>query len=191
MSSSLLVSFSQARKGLSLKASVTNAAGRVLGLKRVRKGSLAQPISANKRPILSVHEDAAPMDVHSEDEDEAALGAFTTSGAALVLPEGVEDIDADDMDNPLLVADYVNDIYAYLRELEVKYQVSEHYLQIQTEVNAKMRSILVDWLVDVHLRFELLQETLFLTINTMDRYLAKVPVARSKLQVSNKIIIIK
>lgn len=32
----------------------------------------------------------------------------------------VFDIDADDEDNPQLVSEYVNDIYAYLRELEVR-----------------------------------------------------------------------
>lgn len=36
-----------------------------------------------------------------------------------------------------------------------------------------MRSILVDWLIQVHLRFHLLPETLFLAINILDRYLAK------------------
>lgn len=35
-----------------------------------------------------------------------------------------------------------------------------------------MRAILVDWLVDVHLKFKLLSETLFLTINIIDRFLS-------------------
>jgi len=34
-----------------------------------------------------------------------------------------------------------------------------------------MRAILIDWLVDVHLKFKLLNETLFLTVNMIDRYL--------------------
>jgi hypothetical protein len=41
----------------------------------------------------------------------------------------------------------------------------------QNDLNSKMRSILIDWLVDVHLKFDLLPETLFLTINIIDRYL--------------------
>ena len=36
-----------------------------------------------------------------------------------------------------------------------------------------MRAILIDWLVDVHLKFKLLNETLFLTVNMIDRYLEK------------------
>ena len=35
-----------------------------------------------------------------------------------------------------------------------------------------MRAILVDWLVQVNDKFRLLQETLFLTVSLLDRYLA-------------------
>jgi cyclin B len=45
-----------------------------------------------------------------------------------------------------------------------------------------MRAILVDWLIEVHFKFKLLPETLFLTINLIDRYLDKAPVHRTKLQ---------
>jgi cyclin B len=54
--------------------------------------------------------------------------------------------------------------------------------RIQRDINEKMRAILVDWLVDVHLKFKLLPETFFLTINLIDRYLSKQSVARGKLQ---------
>jgi len=45
-----------------------------------------------------------------------------------------------------------------------------------------MRAILVDWLVDVHLKFKLLSETLFLTVNIIDRFLSNKQVQRAKLQ---------
>lgn len=45
-----------------------------------------------------------------------------------------------------------------------------------------MRAILIDWLVDVHLKFKLLPETLFLTVNIIDRYLEKNAIMRQKLQ---------
>ena len=41
----------------------------------------------------------------------------------------------------------------------------------QTDINEKMRAILVDWLIEVHLKFKLLPETLFLTVNLIDRFL--------------------
>lgn len=52
----------------------------------------------------------------------------------------------------------------------------------QPEINAKMRAILVDWLVQVHNKFELSQETLYLTINLVDRYLASKNTQRKELQ---------
>lgn len=53
---------------------------------------------------------------------------------------------------------------------------------IQVDINEKMRSILVDWLVDVHLRFKLREESLHLTVNLIDRYLQTHQVNRQKLQ---------
>ena len=45
-----------------------------------------------------------------------------------------------------------------------------HYMEIQTEIQWSMRSVLMDWLVQVHNRFSLLPETLFLTVNYIDRF---------------------
>lgn len=52
----------------------------------------------------------------------------------------------------------------------------------QRDINEKMRGILIDWIVDVHFKFKLRPETLFLTVNLIDRYLEKVTILRSKLQ---------
>lgn len=41
----------------------------------------------------------------------------------------------------------------------------------QSEINVKMRSILIDWLIQVQSRFNLLQETLYLTVYIIDRFL--------------------
>eukprot|EP00047_Mylnosiga_fluctuans_P020827 m.96813 g.96813 ORF g.96813 m.96813 type:complete len:367 (-) comp8646_c0_seq1:168-1268(-) len=101
------------------------------------------------------------------------------------LPAGVENIDDEEADNPLLVAEYVNDIYAYMRDLEVRHATPENYLassQRETCISEKMRAILVDWLAEVHMRFKLLQETLFMTIDIVDRVLAVQQIPRNKLQ---------
>lgn len=45
-----------------------------------------------------------------------------------------------------------------------------------------MRAILVDWLVDVHAKFKLKDETLYLTISLIDRYLSIELVSRMRLQ---------
>jgi len=94
----------------------------------------------------------------------------------------VQDIDANDGDNPQLVSEYVNDIYQHLRFLEDKYKVLPKFLEGQV-ITGKMRAILIDWLIQVHVRFNLLQETLYLTVAIIDRYLQiEKKTAREKLQ---------
>lgn len=82
----------------------------------------------------------------------------------------VEDIDRDDGGNPNLVSDYSNDIYEHLFDLEKKTPIDKYFLSDQL-VTPKMRSVLVDWLVEVHQQFHLTQETLYLTIANIDRFL--------------------
>jgi len=53
---------------------------------------------------------------------------------------------------------------------------------IQGDINSKMRAILIDWLVEVHLKFKLMPETLFLTTNLIDRFLELKSVTRKNLQ---------
>ncbi|NXU76487.1 CCNB2 protein, partial [Oreotrochilus melanogaster] len=115
-----------------------------------------------------------PMDVSMHEED--LCQAFSD-----VLLSNVEDIDAEDWENPQLCSDYVKDIYLYLRELELQQSVHPCYLDGKT-INGRMRAILVDWLVQVHSRFQLLQETLYMCVAIMDRFLQGHPVARKRLQ---------
>ncbi len=56
------------------------------------------------------------------------------------------------------------------------------YIDSQPEINESMRAILVDWMIDVHRKFELSPETLYLTINIIDRFLAIKTVPRRELQ---------
>ena len=94
----------------------------------------------------------------------------------------VDDIDAHEVDNPLYVTDYVQDMYEHFRQQEIEKKVNPHYMLKQTYINSKMRAILVDWLVEVHLRFKLVPETLYLCVSLIDRFLSKREVTRSKLQ---------
>ncbi|KAJ7944069.1 Cyclin [Quillaja saponaria] len=99
-----------------------------------------------------------------------------------IFEEPITDIDNCDANNPLAVVDYVHDLYAYYRRMEGLSCVSPNYMAQQFDINEKMRSILVDWLIEVHDKFDLMKETLFLTINLIDRFLAQQTVIRKKLQ---------
>ncbi|KAF3905504.1 Cyclin-B2-1 [Dactylellina cionopaga] len=85
-------------------------------------------------------------------------------------------------DDPLMVAEYAEEIDAYLRELEPKSMANPEYMEHQDELQWKMRGILVDWLIEVHTRFRLLPETLYLTVNIIDRFLGLKQVGLDKLQ---------
>lgn len=55
-------------------------------------------------------------------------------------------------------------------------------MEMQKDLAWKMRGILTDWLIQVHSRFRLLPETLFLCINIIDRFLSARVVSLVKLQ---------
>ena len=92
------------------------------------------------------------------------------------------DIDERDSGDPLCVTAYVKEIYQYHREQEHR-SVARPTMHRQVAVTVSMRIILVDWLCEVHYKLELKAETLYLTVNIIDRYLAKkIDVAMNKLQ---------
>ena len=53
-----------------------------------------------------------------------------------------------------------------------EYAPDADYMTRQPVINSNMRAVLIDWLVLVHLKFSLTQETLFLTVSLVDRYLS-------------------
>lgn len=67
-----------------------------------------------------------------------------------------------------------------MQATESKHAPKGGYLEtLQTDINQKMRGILLDWIVDVHLNFKLQAETLFMCCNLIERYLEKVAIPRS------------
>ena len=92
------------------------------------------------------------------------------------------DLDEEDRDDPLMVSEYVNEIFEYLRGLETTTMPNPDYMANQEHLQWKMRGILVDWLIEVHTRFRLLPETLFLAVNIVDRFLSAKIVELDKLQ---------
>ncbi|KXJ93059.1 cyclin-like protein [Microdochium bolleyi] len=81
-----------------------------------------------------------------------------------------------------MVAEYGDDIFDYCRELELQMLPNANYMDMQTEIQWSMRSVLMDWVIQVHTRFGLLPETLFLTVNYIDRFLSAKIVSLGKLQ---------
>ncbi|XP_054825160.1 G2/mitotic-specific cyclin-1-like [Prosopis cineraria] len=99
-----------------------------------------------------------------------------------ITEEPIVDIDSGDANNPLAVVDYVEELHEYYRKTESISCVTPNYMAQQDDINERMRAVLIDWLIEVHDKFDLMQETLFLTINLIDRFLEKQNVMRKKLQ---------
>jgi hypothetical protein len=57
-------------------------------------------------------------------------------------------------------------------------------LGIQDDITEKMRSILIDWIIDVHAKFKLEPNTLFMATNIIDRFLSKERIPRKQLQLA-------
>lgn len=98
------------------------------------------------------------------------------------LQDAFNDLDAEDIDDPLMVAEYVGEIFEYYRTLETVTMPNPDYMDHQDDLEWKMRGILIDWLIEVHTRFRLLPETLFLAVNIIDRFLSQKVVPLDKLQ---------
>lgn len=97
------------------------------------------------------------------------------------VPEGVIDFDRENWDDPLQASHYAMDIFNYLKERE-KHFIIEPYMQRQPHLTAWMRTLLVDWMVEVQETFELNHETLYLAVKLVDMYLGRVVVIKEKLQ---------
>ncbi|CAE5993889.1 unnamed protein product [Arabidopsis arenosa] len=85
--------------------------------------------------------------------------------------------------DPQLCATFACDIYKHLRASEAKKRPAVDYMErVQKDVNSSMRGILVDWLIEVSEEYRLVPETLYLTVNYIDRYLSGNVISRQKLQ---------
>ena len=80
--------------------------------------------------------------------------------------------------------EYINDILNNLlqEEKELKLSIDQNYFSIQPEINDKMRAILIDWLIDVHSKFNFREETLYITIYIIDCYLSIKKIERCNFQ---------
>lgn len=64
------------------------------------------------------------------------------------LPQGVQHFDRENWNDPHQVSHYAMNIFEYLRHQEDKYQIKD-YMSNQPELSKWMRSLLIDWMVEV------------------------------------------
>jgi len=129
-------------------------------------------VEIEKRVDVEIKEEVKVVEVEEQ----------VISDAKQAFSQAVQDLDLEDADDPLMVAEYVVEIFDYLKVLEEVTMPNAHYMDHQDDLEWKMRGILVDWLIEVHTRFHLLPETLFLAVNIIDRFLSAKVVQLDRLQ---------
>lgn len=193
-----------AKAGLTSKATVQT--GGVQKLSRTNSSRTAtrpalQPRDSNKKPAANAHKRPSLKDPAVQAEEpprkKTELERKTRTIEKIVeepgvkeaeisvkdaLNDAVQDLDTEDLDDPLMAAEYVVEIFEYLKDLEMVTLPNPDYIDHQPDLEWKMRGILVDWLIEVHTRFRLLPETLFLAVNIIDRFLSAEVVALDRLQ---------
>lgn len=137
--------------------------------------NISTAFSGAGRP--SEHEERQPFDTARTKQ------APPREVARKSMPERHTDVNVIRADEPQMCADYVTDIHEHLRGSEYHGKVDPRYLErVQTDVNATMRGILVDWLIEVAEEYKLTPDTLFLSVKYIDCCLSVCAVARTQLQ---------
>lgn len=92
-------------------------------------------------------------------------------------------VDIDNHKDPLMCSLYASDIYENKRVTELNLRPSTDYMEkVQQDITPSMRGVLVDWLVEVSEEYKLVPDTLYLTVNLIDRYLSGNYIEKQKLQ---------
>merc|ERR1719347_731630 len=134
------------------------------------KKDLKKPTSSLPVAIPKVKQPPPKIEVMDVEDVDEKLNKTVEMLSEISIPDGVGDIDAQDSENPQLCAEYAPAMYAYLRTLEEGLVIKKDFLK-GCCVNGKMRGVLIDWLIEVHTQFKLLQETLYMTVYIIDKYL--------------------
>ena len=94
-------------------------------------------------------------------------------------------INIENITNRQIPKEYLNIIYYNLLKEEKEGIIPKpiyNYMNDQNEINEQMRSILIDWIIDVHFKFGFADETLFMTVLIIDRYATIRQIYRLQLQ---------
>ena len=90
------------------------------------------------------------------------------------------------INNVQIPKDYLNVIYYNLlneeKENRKNFKAEYNYMNSQKEITEQMRSILIDWIIDVHGKFGFCDETLYMTVSIIDRYSSIKKITRNEYQ---------
>ncbi|CAN1234461.1 CYCA1-1 [Linum perenne] len=127
-------------------------------------------------------EDKKTLNRVSDDVAENVCSRDSLGVVDMDTDEKIVNIDAD-IEDLQLCGTIACDIYKHLRASENKKRPTTDFMErTQTDIDASMRAILIDWLVEVAEEYELVPDTLYLAVNYIDRYLSGNVINRKRLQ---------
>ena len=78
-----------------------------------------------------------------------------------------------DFRDPQNVSEFTQEIYQNMIRTESQGMVDSDYLQkVQTQIKDTSRAFLIEWIIDVHRKFRLLPEALYVTVFLIDNYMS-------------------
>ncbi len=136
-----------------------------------------------------VHRENKDNNTNSNNENNTIIKLPSSNAISkkndFICEEKIKYFDSSKIKDVQIPKDYINIIYYNLLQEEangITPKPVHTYMSKQPEINDKMRSILVDWLIDVHFKFGFTDETLFMTISIIDRYLSVSQITRTNFQ---------
>ncbi|MCL7035219.1 hypothetical protein MKW94_024950 [Papaver nudicaule] len=166
----------------------------------VTRGFCKQQLQANKvsKPVQNKvakrrrREKVIEISPHTEEEvvnkgypGRKALTTYLTAHSKFACGSACktnkDNIDGGDADNQLAAVEYVEELYRHYKLAESSSLIYD-YMDSQHQINEKCRMVLVDWLIESHGKLYLTPETLYLTIQIVDRYLSAQIVHKEDLQ---------
>ncbi|RDY10030.1 Cyclin-A2-2, partial [Mucuna pruriens] len=96
---------------------------------------------------------------------------------------GIVDIDSVELKDPQVWSSYAPDIYNNMCVREFERRPLANYMdELQQDITPSMRGILIDWIVEVSEEYKLVPDTLYLTVNLIDRFLSQSLIQKQRLQ---------
>ncbi|KAL2210585.1 hypothetical protein CC79DRAFT_523105 [Sarocladium strictum] len=106
------------------------------------------------------------------ESDEPHLSNLSARDAAKMIARTRQDVIAGELSR-LAGEEYLEDIMEHMKHMEIETLPDANLIDMQREIQWFMRPYLIDFLIEAHAAFTLLPETLFLTVNLLDRYCSK------------------
>ncbi|KAK1598385.1 cyclin domain-containing protein [Colletotrichum navitas] len=108
----------------------------------------------------------------TEGHDEPQRPRMGSRDAAKMIARQRQEIIASELSR-IAGDEYLEDIMKHMRHMEDETMPDANLIDMQREIQWYMRPYLIDFLIEAHAAFALLPETLFLTVNLLDRYCSK------------------